>query len=209
MSAVGPIPERSGLVDPDLVRRAREGDASAREELARRCGEAAFRFALQLVGDRELARDVAQDAVMRLFGSLSRVDPERPLQPWLFSIVRNRVVDLRRRDRARGGNAVISATPRGDEQPGDLAHDPADSEPGPLEHTERGELQRLVWSCLERLERPHREILVLRDYQDLSYREIAEVLGVPLGTVMSRLHAARQRLRAEVLATGYRFGGGS
>ena len=66
-----------------------------------------------------------------------------------------------------------------------------------------------MWSCLGRLDRAHREILVLRDYQDLSYREIAEVLAIPLGTVMSRLHAARQKLRAEVLATGYRFGGGS
>ena len=92
---------------------------------------------------------------------------------------------------------------------GERPHDPPDAEPGPLERSERGELQRLMWSCLGRLDRAHREILVLRDYQDLSYREIAEVLGVPLGTVMSRLHAARSRLRAEVLATGYRFGGGS
>jgi RNA polymerase sigma-70 factor (ECF subfamily) len=90
-----------------------------------------------------------------------------------------------------------------------LPHDPPDAGPGPFERSERGELQRLMWSCLGRLERAHREILVLRDYQDLSYREIAEVLAVPLGTVMSRLHAARRKLRAEVLATGYRFGGGS
>ncbi len=83
-----------------------KGDAAAREELARASGDAAFRFALQLVGDRELARDVAQDSVLRLFASLRRLDPERPLQPWLFSIVRNRVIDLRRRARSRGERAT-------------------------------------------------------------------------------------------------------
>ncbi|HEX2465038.1 MAG TPA: RNA polymerase sigma factor [Thermoanaerobaculia bacterium] len=196
-------------IDSTLVQRAREGDASAREELARVSGDAAFRFALQLLGDRELARDVAQDSVLRLFSSLRRVDPERPLQPWLFSIVRNRVIDLRRRALSRGerGAALPSRAAAGDA--GELPHDPPDAGPGPFERSERGELQRLMWSCLGRLERAHREILVLRDYQDLSYREIAEVLAVPLGTVMSRLHAARRKLRAEVLATGYRFGGGS
>ena len=147
--------------------------------------------------------------MLRLFATLRRLDPERPLTPWLFSIVRNRVIDLRRRARvARRRDRRASATALGIDG-GERPHDPPDAEPGPLERSERGELQRLMWSCLGRLDRAHREILVLRDYQDLSYREIAEVLAIPLGTVMSRLHAARRKLRAEVLATGYRFGGGS
>jgi RNA polymerase sigma-70 factor (ECF subfamily) len=197
-----------GACASTLLVRAREGDAAAREELARASGDAAFRFALQLVGDRDLARDVAQDAVLRLFASLRRVDPERPFQPWLFRIVRNRAIDLRRRarrtDRSFEATAGLSSAGAAER-----AHDPADGSPSPLERSEQGELQRLMWSCLGRLDRAHREILVLRDYQDLSYREIAEVLELPLGTVMSRLHAARRRLREEVLATGYRFGGGS
>jgi RNA polymerase sigma-70 factor (ECF subfamily) len=201
-------PEATTHSGPTLLVRARAGDASAREELARTSGDAAFRFALQLVGDRELARDVAQDSVMRLFASLHRVDPERPIQPWLFSIVRHRVIDLRRRTRSRNERPLELATGAATAGEG-VTHDPPDASPGPLERSERVELQRLVWSCLGRLDPAHREILVLRDYQDLSYREIAEVLAVPLGTVMSRLHAARRRLREEVLATGYRFGGGS
>jgi len=58
-----------------------------------------------------------------------------------------------------------------------------------------------------RLDAAHREILVLRDYQDLSYRDIADVLDIPLGTVMSRLHAARRKLRAALVEAGHRFGG--
>jgi RNA polymerase sigma-70 factor (ECF subfamily) len=192
-----------------LLLRARQGDGAAREELARTSGDAAFRFALQLLGDRDLARDVAQDSVLRLFASLRRVDPERPLQPWLFSIVRNRVIDLRRRARSRNERSLEAPSTAATTEGAGRALDPPDDSPGPLERSERGELQRLMWSCLGRLDRAHREILVLRDYQDLSYREIAEVLAVPLGTVMSRLHAARRQLREEVLATGYRFGGGS
>jgi RNA polymerase sigma-70 factor (ECF subfamily) len=199
----------SGAVGPDLLRRARAGDRAARETLARTSGDAAFRFALQLTGDRDRARDIAQDSVLRLFATLRRVDPDRPFTPWLFSIVRNRVTDVRRRDRVRSEGPwrpVVAVTAEGVEAP---APDPPDSGPSPHETSERTELQRLLWSCLGRLDRAHREILVLRDYQDLSYREIAEVLCIPLGTVMSRLHVARRKLRSEVLATGYRFGGGS
>jgi RNA polymerase sigma-70 factor (ECF subfamily) len=118
------------------------------------------------------------------------------------------VIDLRRRAQSRSERPLESASGAGSADEA-LARDLPDASPGPLERSERGELQRLMWSCLGRLDSAHREILVLRDYQDLSYREIAEVLAVPLGTVMSRLHAARRRLREEVLATGYRFGGGS
>ena len=199
----------SGAVGPDLLRRARAGDRAAREALARSSGDAAFRFALQLVGDRDRARDIAQDSVLRLFATLRRVDPDRPFKPWLFSIVRNRVTDVRRRERVRGEGPWRPAAPVTVESALKPSPDPPDSGPSPLEASERSELQRLMWSCLGRLDRAHREILVLRDYQDLSYREIAEVLGIPLGTVMSRLHVARRKLRSEVLATGYRFGGGS
>ena len=191
------------MIDAETLRRARAGDAAAREDLARRSGEAAFRFALQLLGDRESARDVAQDSVMRFFAALDRVDPERSPAPWLLRIVRNRVIDLRRHERARGG-----APPRGSDGAGFAAAlELPDRSPGPLERSVERELQRLVWQCLAGLEPAHREILVLRDYQDLSYRDIALVLEIPIGTVMSRLHAARRLLRAAVLATGYRFGG--
>jgi RNA polymerase sigma-70 factor (ECF subfamily) len=194
--------------DVALVRRARRGDAAAREDLARRGGEAAYRFALQLLGDRDAARDVAQDSLLRFFVALGRLDPDRPFVPWLLRIVRNRVIDLRRSDGARWratAGAGYEALGAGEPAVGRV--EPADQRPDPLAESERRELQRLVWTCLGRLDPDHREILVLRDYQDLSYREIAEVLDIPLGTVMSRLHAARSKLRAAVTATGYRFGG--
>jgi RNA polymerase sigma-70 factor (ECF subfamily) len=183
-----------------IVEAACQGDPIAREELARSAGTAAYRFALQLVGDRELAGDVAQDAMLRFFASLGRFDPSRPVIPWLFRIVKNRVRDVRRRRVTR--SVVFSEV----ELAGEPLRDATDRGEGPERAAQRAQLREILWQCLGRLAEPQREILVLRDYQDLSYREIAEVLEIPLGTVMSRLHTARRMLRQEVLASGFDLG---
>jgi len=171
----------------ELVVRARRGEAEAREELAQRIRLPAYRLALQLLGNKDDAMDVAQDAMLRFFTHLDRFDVRRPLLPWVFSIVHNRARDLERRRRRR---------------PGDYAGDPLDvtevplAAPGvdPEQAVGRRELQRRIWKGLGALSTDHRRVLVLRDYQDLAYDEIAAVLGVPRGTVMSRLHRARRDL---------------
>ena len=184
-----------------LVARAKAGDGASREELAQRSGSAAYSFALQLVRNQADAQDVAQDSLIRFFSSLDRFDEQRPVLPWLFRIVRNRVVDLSRRRSLRRGPSLDTGSARG------TAIDPVDREADPHRDSERRELQRRIWATLEDLHEAHREILVLRDYQDLSYRQIAEVLEIPQGTVMSRLHAARKSLRARLLESGWTFGG--
>lgn len=175
------------LDSADLVARARRGEAQAREELAQRIRLPAYRLALQLLGDSDDAMDVAQDAMLRFFTHIDRFDIRRPVLPWVFSIVHNRVRDFQRRRRRR---------------PGDYAGDPVDvsevplAAPGvdPEQALGRRELQRRIWKGLAALSTDHRRVLVLRDYQDLSYDEIATVLEVPRGTVMSRLHRARRAL---------------
>lgn len=173
----------------DLVLRARRGDPTAREELARRHRRAAFLLALQLLGNHDDALDVAQDAMLRFFTTLSRFDPQRPVRPWLFRIVRNRVYDLHRRRKLRRHDSLdyVDAEGRGFEV--------ADLEVDLERDASRAQLRRHLWQALGELSERQREIMVLRDYQDLSYAEIAQALGIPIGTVMSRLHAARKRLR--------------
>lgn len=180
------------LADPDLVRRAQRGQREAREELARRLRRPAYLLALQLLGSADEALDVAQDSMLRFFRHLDRFEAQRPVRPWLFRIVRNRVLDLLRRRRVRRTETL---------EPGDGARplEPVSREPDPESRAAESELQRAIWSSLARLPEPQREILVLRDYQDLSYAEIAVLLGIPKGTVMSRLHAARKALRTLVL----------
>jgi RNA polymerase sigma-70 factor (ECF subfamily) len=174
--------------EAELVLAARRGNRGAREELARRLRRPAYSLALQLLHNPDDAFDAAQDGLLRLFGSLDRLEPGRPAKPWLLAIVRNRARDLLRRRRVRRAEPLEGTDP-------DRPRQVIDTTPGPAASAELRELQALVWRALARLPEAQREILVLRDYQDLSYAEIAAVLRVPTGTVMSRLHRARKALR--------------
>lgn len=181
----------AGTTDRKLVVRARRGDRSACEELARRHRQPAYFFALQLLGDPDDALDVAQDAMLRFFTHLDRFDPRRPVRPWLFRIVRNRVLDLFRRRKVRKHDSIDAAADD-DERP-DLQL--IDGSVDPEGDAREAQLRRTIFAALDELTHNQREILVLRDYQDLAYSEIAETLEIPIGTVMSRLHGARKRLR--------------
>jgi RNA polymerase sigma-70 factor (ECF subfamily) len=174
--------------ESDEVGRAQAGETGAREQLARSCRRSAYLLALQLLGDPDQARDVAQEAMLRLFGRLDRLDPDRPVRPWLFRVVRNRVNDLWRRRQVRRSQSLEGPA-------GDLAAQLRDPAGNPEENARRRELRRHLWQALADLPAAKKEILVLRDFHDLSYAEIADTLKVPTGTVMSRLHEARRTLR--------------
>ena len=178
---------QESAADGALVARAHRGEREAREELAGRAGDAAYVFALQLTRSPEAARDVAQESVLRFFGRLDRFDRTQPVEPWLFSIVRNQVRDRARREKLRAHVSLDTWLEAGGPEPAS-PDDPAAS-------AERRETRQGVWRAISELNDAHREILVLRDYHGLAYREISGVLSIPEGTVMSRLHAARKRLR--------------
>ena len=179
----------------DLVIRARAGDADAQADLAERHRRALYFLALQLMGNREDALDVAQEALLRFFKTLHRFDCRRPVRPWLFQIVRNRVVDLYRRRKIRRHDSLDATDHEG--QP---YLELIDATVDPERDASRSELRVRILQALDELSHIQREILVLRDYQDLSYAEIAETLDIPIGTVMSRLHGARKRLRQKLQA---------
>lgn len=181
----------SARSDAELVHHACAGEPLAQEELARRHRDPAFFLALQLLGNRDDAMDVAQDAMLRFFTHLQRFDASRPVRPWLFQIVRNRVLDLHRRRKVRKHDSIDAAADDEDRPDMQLVDERVDVEGD----AQRTQLQRRLWECLQQLSQQQREILVLRDYQDLAYKEIAEALNIPIGTVMSRLHGARKRLR--------------
>jgi len=187
MVSTYPSPLQSAVPDDGrLVHRAQAGDSAALEELAHTCQRTAYLLGLQLLRDVEEARDVSQEATLRVLQSLARLDPRRPPRPWILRIVRNLVWDRLRRRRTRGR----------EELPDDLLAPPDISDP--FLRAERHERQRIVWRALSELTPEAREILVLRDYRDCTYAEIAEALSLPLGTVMSRLHRARARLGERV-----------
>lgn len=151
--------------------------------------DAAYNLARWLVGDATLAQDVVQDAVMRAlsyFGSFRGGDA----RAWLLRIVRNAAYTALAA-RKRGGTASLDAVRRDGEVPALQVHDPADDPEAALVRSEGvAQLDR----ALAALPLELRECLVLRELQELSYKDISHVTGVPIGTVMSRLWRARQVL---------------
>lgn len=188
----GPQPAPPSTAPPpgeaQTVMLAQRGEEAALDELARSCRQQAYVFALQLTGNPDDALDVAQDAMVRFFRSLGRFDPSRPVRPWLLRIVRNLVRDRGRRLRVRRTESLEPAE-------GVLRFEPRDPNPNPEALAARNQLQAVLWRCLQELPDHYREVLVMRDYQDLSYAEIAAALKIPRGTVMSRLHRARRQLQ--------------
>ncbi len=187
---------RPESADSRLVARIQAGDRDAANQFASTYGPSAFRLAFQLLGNQEDARDVTQDALMKFLASVDTFDAKRPVLPWLRRIVRNAAIDRIRRAKVRRADSLDTGGVEGD------AIDVPTTRPGPHHLAQNAELKRRIWSALAKVSREHREILVLRDYQDLAYREIAETLDIPMGTVMSRLHAARKRLRGVLLDGG-------
>jgi RNA polymerase sigma-70 factor (ECF subfamily) len=146
--------------------------------------DAAYRLCRWLTRDATDAQDLTQESMLRAlrYFHAFRGDQARP---WLLRIVRNTWSDLRRRKAAAGA-------------PMEEAEEVPDDAPGPEQNVEATDRRRLVAAALAELAPPLREVLVLREIEDLSYKQIAEVMDLPIGTVMSRLARARERL-AEVL----------
>jgi len=185
-----PVAEPEEVTDQELVDQARAGQPDARNALARRHRQGAFLLALQMLGNRDDAMDAAQDAMLRFFTTLDSFDRERRVQPWLFTIVRNQVRDLWRRRQRRPGDGLVD----GEALVGQLV----DHSANPEADLRRQQLRERVWRALATLPEAKREIIVLRDFHDLSYNDIAGVLDIPTGTVMSRLHGARKQLKTRL-----------
>ena len=166
-------------------------DPAVRSRAASSVGQAAYVFAVQLTRRPDLAQDIAQDSLVKFYRGIDRLDERRPVEPWLYSIVRNQVRDQARKDRHRRHESLDARLDAGIKEVADDALDPS-------EMAERRERQRMVWAAIGTLSDDHREILVLRDFHDLTYDELSTALGIPRGTVMSRLHAARMRLRRQI-----------
>lgn len=176
------------LATPDeaLVEQARRGDASAREELFRRHFDIALRVARRQLGHDQDALDAVQDGFLKGVLHLHEFDGRSRFRTWLLRIVTNASLDLGRRRRRR------PSVPLGDAET-DGVEAAVNDDPALGLH--RGDLRRKIDSALARLSPDTRQTFVLFAEAELSYKEIAECQGVPIGTVMSRLHYARQKLQ--------------
>ena len=184
------------MVDVDdaaLVERCRAGDVSAFEPLVEKYRQRVWRLAYNVLRDREEAWDVAQEAFIKAFQALPTFRGQSAFYTWLYRIVMNVAAD---RGRARGAQGRAFGTERVPEEDWErVLPDQNPGEDSPDTAAARQEDRAKIMTALDMLSEDHRRIIILGDLEGLSYREIAETLDIPMGTVMSRLHNARKRLR--------------
>ncbi len=175
--------------DEQLVAEYRSGDALAFRALVERYHDPLMRFLCRLTGQRQLAEDVFQDAFLQVHQSLAGFDESRRFKPWLFTIAANKGRDALRRVGRRP--AVSLSASVGSEDDSSTFVDLMQIDIPPA-HTrmQQAEQSQMVQRALDRLSPRLKEVLLLSYFQKLSYAQLADMLGIPLGTVKSRLHAA-------------------
>ena len=172
--------------DPALVLRCREGDRDAFEQLVIRYQKPVFNVALRMLRNREDALDVAQTTFLKAFEHLGDYDPAFRFYSWLYRIAINESL-----------NALALRKPRGE-----LDGNTADDRPGPDRAAEGDQVLQAIEDALMRISPELRTVTVLRHITQLSYEDIGEALGLPEKTVKSRLHSAREQLRAHLSRSG-------
>ncbi len=176
------------LQEREVVLRCQRGEAQAFRVLVERYRRVAYFVALGLVGSHEDALDLSQEAFIRAYQHIRQFDPERRFLPWFYQLLRHLCFNhLRARRRQR----LVKLTELAPEELEGLA----DYHYDPEAIVERTDTAQRVWRAIGQLSDRHREVIVLRHFQQLSYAEMAELLFVPVGTIMSRLHHARRALR--------------
>lgn len=179
-------------IEPDLLRRCREGDQAAWRDLVSEHGRKVFNLAYRFMGRVDEAEDVTQETFVKVYRSLDRFrQSDGSFPAWLMTVARNQAIDRyrqRREERLRVTDAPAALEAASSE------------EQGPLKSLEREERARFVHRGLRSLPQALREPLILCDLEGLSYEEAASALEMPLGTVKSRINRGRLELARRLLA---------
>jgi RNA polymerase sigma-70 factor, ECF subfamily len=177
-----------------LVRRFREGDDAAFDELAPLAGRMAYHLALRSVADANVAEEISQEALVRLYKHVGEIAGEGAFKTWFYRIVLNLVHDFYRRS-VRQENATTTLE--------EIRSVERKSRDEPLSNIERDALRSALTEALECLDEKHREAFLMKEVEGLSHAEIAKTLDVPEGTVWSRLSYARRKLQEKLRRMGY------
>jgi RNA polymerase sigma-70 factor (ECF subfamily) len=176
--------------DEQLLEAYRHGNKGAFTQLVERYQRELFHFLVRFLGDRAAAEDVFQETFLQVHQSASQFDPSRRFRPWLFTIAANKARDLMRSQARRPTNPLQATINPGDEESGQYIDLMEATNQAPGQAMEREELQKLVHGTVMSMPDHLREILLLSYFHQFPYKQISDILAIPLGTVKSRLHAA-------------------
>lgn len=182
--------------DENLLAQFRKGQTEAFGVLVRRYERELYGYLRRYLGDATLAEDVFQNTFLQLYKKVHQYETGRPVRPWLYTIATHQAIDSLRRN-AR--HQSVSLDQNREELPNGEVHSLVDMletrGPGPLERAQSEERRECVRASVDQLPDLFRQVVVLAYYQGLKYREIADILDIPVGTVKSRLHAALAKLQ--------------
>ena len=181
-----------------IIRRVQHGDTEAFSMLVAAYEKNVFNVALQMTGNREDAQDMAQEAFLKAYSSLSSFRGDSKFSSWLYRIVSNVCLDFRRRQGRRPSSSLTVEDDEGES----LELDIADESQSPEALLERKLTREAVRRGLDELPEDQRQILLLREIQQMSYEEIGETMNLEPGTVKSRIFRARKKLCAFLLKDG-------
>lgn len=193
-AAFAPVTDFATQQELNLISAAREGDADAYGKLVELHQDRVFATILRHVRDEHKARDLAQETFIQAYRAIHTYEDRAKFSTWLYRIALNLVTSQHRSDVALkrgGGNAKASLDAEGMPEPDATVR-------GPDENVAANEIGVIVREAIETLEDEYKSVVILRDLQGLSYEEVAEVLGLAPGTVRSRLHRGREKLREKL-----------
>lgn len=177
------------MSDEQLLAQYAAGDQGALAELIRRYQQELFAFLQRFVSDASAAEDLFQETFVQVHRNVRSFDPQRRFRPWLFTIAANKARDYLRSSSRRAAHSLDNVAGHSEDAATFMDLMESDAPP-PIEELTREETIGTVQEVLAELKPLYREVLVLSFFHRFAYNEIAEMLGVPLGTVKSRLHAA-------------------
>jgi RNA polymerase sigma-70 factor (ECF subfamily) len=180
------------------LERARQGDRDAFGEIVEAYRERLFLAALALLRNHEDARDMSQEAFVRAFRNLQRFDTQRPFYPWIHRILRNLCLDHQQK---YGPHRQVSLEAITEETHGTIESElvSGQGDQGDVRDSiQRAQVAKLIRGAIDELKPEFREILILKHLEEMPYKDIAETLDIPMGTVMSRLFHARKALKSKL-----------
>jgi len=185
------------LTDAELLDKFGDGDETAFRELVTRYKNSLYTFLSNFLNSRELVEDVFQETFIQLFTSRESFDPTRPLRPWLFTIAANKAKDALRKQHRTAALPIGSLVDSEEMSFGDALNVLTSYETTPYEKIEENETATRVRHIIETMPENLREILILAYFNKFSYKQMSQILSIPIGTVKSRLHAAVGRFAKE------------
>ena len=182
------------ITDAGLVKAFKEGDTGALDELINRHKSRLYSYLLRLSRDRDAADDLLQEVFIKVIKKLNSYSEREKFSAWLFTIAHHTVMDYFRSGRRRREESLDAAYEDGVP----LSDTLAAAEPGPDRLMEDAERAAVIQDAFDRLSCDQREIFLMRHYSGLSFKEIAGILGVPVGTVLARMSRAMAKVRSEM-----------